>query len=45
MMVDASETKVLVRLRPHRIEELLLGDRRIELAGGHLIDEILELFV
>ncbi len=45
MMIDTSEPQILIRLGAQRVEQLLQGGFRIELAAGHSIEEILELFV
>jgi hypothetical protein len=45
MVIDASKPQIRVGLRAHRLEQPLLRGGRIESAGRHLIDQILELFV
>jgi hypothetical protein len=45
MVIDAGETEILVRLRPHDADQLVLGGRRIEGSRRDLIQEILQLFV
>jgi hypothetical protein len=45
VMIDASKPQIGVGLRAHRLEQLLLRGGRIDGAGRHLIEQILELFV
>ena len=45
MVIDARKSQILERLGPHRVEQLALGGRGIELAAGDAIEQILKLLV
>ena len=45
MMVDPGEAKVLERPGSERLEEACVRVPGVHRAGGHLIEEFLELFV
>ena len=45
MVIDARESKILVRARAQDVEQLLAGGVGIERAARHLFEQILEMFV
>ena len=45
MVVDAGEPQIFVRAGPQRVHQLGMRRGRIDLAAGHLFEQIQELFV
>jgi hypothetical protein len=45
MMIDASESKILVGAGGKRLDQLVERRLRVDVAARHLVEEILELFV